>query len=209
MKVMCFVGKAGSGKDTALNAVTKAVASLEEFKWADTLKDVAAMVYGWNRAKLDDDLDYKEEKPLFEDGSFQCPGGHLRGMTRREVLQNLGTNCFRWRIAEDTWLRAAHRRILEIEEFQAFHSKRNVPITGWVNSDTRFPNEADYAREHFEALIVRVNRLNATQGTDASDHPSETEMDKIKPDVTLNIADGDIAGLQAAAVELAKGFFLC
>jgi hypothetical protein len=208
MKVLCFVGKAGSGKDTAANAVMKTIAGLERFRWADALKDVASLVYGWDRARLDDDLDYKEEVPLHPDGTFQCPGGSLRGLSRREVLQQLGTNCFRWRIAEDTWLRAAHRRMGEIEEFHSEYVGTKSRIVGWVNPDTRFLNEAEYAREHFDTLIVRVNRIGATQGTDSGAHASETELDEIEADVTLAVADGAIETLQQAAVMVAREFFV-
>ena len=212
-RVICFVGLAGSGKDTAANYILKNIKGLESFKWAETLKDIACLVYGWDRARLDDDLDYKEAVPFNDDGTPQCPGPSdlifAEPLTRRQVLQQLGTDCFRKMFADDTWLRAAHRRITEIQEFCADNADNHpvAEIRGWVNADTRFPNEAEYVREHFDAHIIRVVRVGATQGTESSQHASETMMNHIVEDFRLEVADGDISGLQMRALAEANRFF--
>lgn len=209
-KVLCFVGVAGSGKDTAANYILGNRPTLEGFKWADALKDVATRVYGWDRARLDDDLEYKEAYPMHADGTPQCPGPSdllfPEPLTRRQVLQQLGTECFRKMFADDTWLRAAHRRITEMEEFCATNATA-YDINGWVNADTRFPNEADYVRKHFDARIVRIVRIGATEGTESNQHSSETLMNHLVEDERWEIADGDISGLQDTARRRANEFF--
>jgi len=207
MKVIAFVGYAGSGKDTAAGAILGAISGLQHFKWANTLKDIVCEVYGWDRAQLDFDSDYKEEIPLHRDHHYQCPGARGAGLSRRQVLQLLGTEGFREMIADDTWLRAAYRRINEIEDFARMHPGRKR-VVGWVNTDTRFPDEADFTRRKFdEALIVRVNRLGLPTNTTSTLHRSEKAVDEISPDVVLNIQDGDLTALRIRALQIATEFF--
>ncbi len=193
-KVIGIIGKAGAGKDTVADHL-RAKYGFVRGQFARLLKDIVCDVYGWDR-ELIETLEYKEEIPLLPDGTPQCPGplhreGHRvypGGMTRRQVLQHIGTEGFRY-CADDTWVRAEVRFLDDQGKLLG-----SMP-EGLVFADVRFINEAKAIRR-LGGEVWRVSKIGGP-GTDSADHQSETEMDLIKEDHAIEAAHGQIPLLLA------------
>ncbi len=188
-KVIGIIGKAGAGKDTVADHL-RAKYGFVRGQFARLLKDLVCDVYGWDR-ELIETLEYKEEIPMLPDGTPQCPGpdGGIReslfpfGMTRREVLQHIGTGGFR-HCADDTWVRAEVRFLNDQGQLLG-----GMPA-GLVFADVRFLNEAKAIR-NLGGEVWRVKKIGGP-GTASSTHQSETEMDMIKEDHCIEAAHGAI-----------------
>lgn len=195
---LVFVGAAGAGKDTAAAAVLEAIPGSRNLKFASALKDATARIYGWNREKLDTDLTYKESQALYFDGTPQVVRGG-ETLTRRQILQHVGTDVFR-QLNDDVWLYAALHDVVTAE-------MADGPSPLWVVTDARFLNEVEFLREKFQRVrVVRIHREGATEGTAASAHVSERQGNQIKVDQELFIRDGEIKLLQLGAVDTALRF---
>jgi len=92
----------------------------------------------------------------------------LMGRTPRYAMQRLGTEWGRDMIHSDLWVETWKREVAKV----------GAPV---VADDLRFPNEA-VALRALGGFVLRLRR----QGRNASDHPSETELDGIQPDFTIN-----------------------
>ena len=193
-KVIGIVGKAGAGKDTVADHL-RARYGFVRGQFARLLKDIVCDVYGWDR-ELIETLEYKEEIPLLPDGTPQCPGPmtageylvYPNGMTRRQVLQHIGTQGFRY-CADNTWVLAEVRFLNDQGQLMG-----GMPA-GLVVADVRFVNEAKAIR-NLGGEVWRVSKIGGP-GTASSTHQSETEMDTIKADHTLEAAHGQIPHLLA------------
>ena len=186
-----FIGAAGAGKDTAAAAVLEAIPGSENLKFAAALKDVCARVYGWDRERLDSDLEYKEAPAYYANGS---PCVTLAGevQTRRQLLQQIGTDMFR-SLNDDVWLHAALAQV------------GDAPL--YVATDTRFNNEVEFIKEHFDrTYVVRLVRVGASQGTAASAHVSERQSAEIKANREIHVKDGQVDVLQREALDIALKF---
>lgn len=177
--VIGLMGAAGSGKDTLADDLAErfGVARLG-FSWA--LKRMCADQFGWDFERLND-LDYKEE----------LAPGLSSGMTRRQVLQWLGTEGFRT-VDKDHWLKKGIEGIRELLDAGA---------PGVVVVDVRFPNEVDAIRS-LGGTIVRVECPDRPQATTEVGHASETEGAGIEPDHRISARYGDLAGLREAGAQL-------
>lgn len=191
---LVFIGAAGAGKDTAAAAVLEAIPESRNLKFAAALKDMCSTVFGWDRERLDADLDYKESVATYANGE-PCFVKAGEAQTRRQILQYLGTDVFR-AMNDDVWLHAALANV-----------RSQAPAPLWVATDTRFVNEVEFIREQFDrTYVVRIVRMGATEGTAASAHVSERQSAEIKVDTELHIKDGDIHTLQRKAVDIALRF---
>lgn len=125
--VVGFVGFIGSGKGTAGDILCGRGYIKESF--AKGVKDVAALMFGWNRHLLEGDTDesrtWRETPDKFWSEKFG------REFTPREALQKMGTEVGRDVFHEDFW-------VLQMENRLRFHDN---PI---VITDVRFPNEIDW-----------------------------------------------------------------
>lgn len=200
MRVIGIMGKAGAGKDTVADHLV-AKHGFAKGQFACVLKDVVCRVYGWDREALDSDhaarklgyasaLAYKEEVPRLPGGAPQCPGPDslplsLRGMTRRKVLQHIGTEGFRY-CALDTWVRCEMNRL-------------PGGASGIVFADLRFPNEVDAIR-NLGGRVWCVRKIGGP-GTASGGHSSETALDGTKVDAFLEAAHGEIPKLLALVDE--------
>lgn len=104
----------------------------------------------------------------------------------RRLLQLLGTECGRECVDPNIWVRK-----WAIDARNELNTCCTV-----IADDVRFPNEAAKIRE-LGGVIVRVVR----DGCEPSDHASETLMDGITADYTIN-NNGTPAELEAEAKEL-------
>tara|TARA_R110000824_G_scaffold21496_6_gene80071 strand:+ start:3049 stop:3669 length:621 start_codon:yes stop_codon:yes gene_type:complete len=191
---LVFIGAAGSGKDTAADAVREAIPGARNLKFAAALKDVCARIYGWDRERLDIDLEYKEAPAYYANGQ-PCVEVAGEVQTRRQLLQHIGTDMFR-RLNDNVWLHAAMAEV---------YAAPPAPL--WVATDTRFNNEVAFIREQFDrTYVVRLVRMGATEGTAASAHVSERQSAEIEVNTEIHVGDGDVATLQRKAVDVALRF---
>ncbi len=189
-KVIGVVGAAGSGKDTVANYLIENY-GFERGQFARKLKDIVCDVYGWDREKIEE-LAYKEEVPMIwnqklQHSVLQCPGPDGKGLTRRQVLQHIGTEGFR-HCSKDTWVMCEERE----------HCR--FPTVSIVFPDVRFLNEAEMIRR-MGGTIWRVKKLDGP-GTAFGDHKSETELELVVADQLLSARHGEIPKLLEQADQL-------
>jgi hypothetical protein len=191
--IVGVTGKAGAGKDTFARRLIERHGYVKH-SFAAPLKALVADQFGWDLGRLEE-LDYKEEKPLNSDGTFQCPGPDGIGLTRREVLIRIGTDGFRG-CDPDFWVKRSLDTRIELHPSDV--------VANLVFPDVRFLNEAEGIRRR-GGCIVRVVREGGPPGTSASGSVSETEMDRIEPDVIVRAKWGELDVLAAGADYVAHG----
>jgi hypothetical protein len=97
-----------------------------------------------------------------------------------ELLQILGTECFRNGINSHVW----------VDKLLSDYKDEHLII-----SDLRFPNEEEKIRE-LGGIVIRINRPNHNQREDGRSniHESETMLDRLNPDFTFE-NDGSLQDL--------------
>lgn len=150
MSIVGIAGKAHHGKDTLGRTFVRN--GYTRLAFADALKDACKIIFGFTAAELDDAK--KEEVDPFW------------GMTRRSILQRVGTDCFRDHFSEDIWVKVVERKIRDM-----LSKDPNARI---VITDVRFQNEADMIRRLGGVVLKVVRYTNAHKKT-ASQHASETQ----------------------------------
>lgn len=95
------------------------------------------------------------------------------GLTVRHLLQQLGTEFGRMRIADDVWAVTGARRALRIA--------RGSGAQLAVILDGRFANEVDDVRHKQGGRVLRLVDPHAPP-PDPSEHVSERELDKVPPE---------------------------
>lgn len=96
----------------------------------------------------------------------------------RPILQWWGTDFRRRMNRDDYWIVKVKNKI--VEHFEDGTKAIIIP-------DCRFKNEADYIKSIPGSWLVRVNRMEADGIADP--HLSETDMNFIKPDITITNDD--------------------
>lgn len=133
-------GFAGSGKTTVSNMLVQNH-EYNQIAFADTVKDVTSVLFGWPRDLLEGDT---PESRLFRETPDKFWSARLdRIVTPRWALQIMGTEAGRDAIHENIWIFCAEAKIKDHE---------NVII-----SDARFPNEIKFIREK-GGYVIRVVR---------------------------------------------------
>lgn len=141
-KIIGFAGKGESGKSTAA-AYLVLEHGFTEFNFADPLKKAAAALIG-------------EDLELYYDHKSKAEIISWLGISRRTLMQLLGTECVRDRIADDFWTRRM--------EHDIFLEDNPYIVIG----DVRFVNEARMIKD-LGGIIVLLER----DAGFASDHASE------------------------------------
>ena len=163
-------GKKRSGKSSA----TEYLVNKYDFKpvsWAAPLKQIIGrQLLGLTDAEMETDI--KENINQFW------------GKSPRNLLQDIGTNCFRDRIHPDFWVKVCERDTLKPLLAQG----ENIVI-----SDCRFPNEAECIRAN-GGTMVRITRIGYNPEK-VDMHPSETALDRWDFDYQIGAADGDLQEL--------------
>lgn len=144
--IFALTGAKGSGKDTiALYLVEKY--GFVKLSFAKALKDIVAVIFSWDREKLegvtDEDRLWREEV----DKWWEIELGIL-GFTPRYALENIGTDVFRNHFHTDIWILSLKKAILD-----ATKTRQNVVIT-----DCRFLNEEIFVNQFKGSTILRVSR---------------------------------------------------
>lgn len=140
LKIAGFLGFQGSGKDTAAQVLLDE--GFVKFAFANTVKDLLALTFSWDRVMLDgtnpESRAWREKVDPWWAARLGIP--HF---TPRFAMQNIGTDVMRKHFHDDIWIASLERRILD-------SSHTNIVIT-----DFRYPNEIALATRLCEAANAR------------------------------------------------------
>jgi hypothetical protein len=140
--LIAAVGLIGSGKDTVADYLETNYGFKRE-SFASSLKDAASVIMGWDRdlleGKTKESREWRERVDPWWAERLGIP--HL---TPRWVLQEWGTQVFRFHFHDDIWIASLENKLLKYSG--------NVVI-----SDCRFPNEVNAVRRQ-KGLVIRVVR---------------------------------------------------
>lgn len=167
--IIGLCGKKQSGKSTVAKHLLDR--GFHELSWAYPLKEII----GRELFGLNDDQLYGSEaakEAIIPDW----------GYSPRQILQLVGTECFRKVIRDDFWVVLGKRRLIELSK-----SRKAVVI-----SDCRFPNEME-AIKSVGGVTVRVVREGQVS---VDSHPSENSLNDYKTDFVVSAASGNIASLK-------------
>ena len=168
MKIISLSGKAGSGKDTAYELLSDYLSnqgySCTKLSFANKLKDNLARMFYWDRQRLDNDNLYKESM-LLDDGTPD-PACKALGLTRRQVMQNYGTDAVRHGLHNDAWVIT-----LQLDIQHGVYDKFDF---GFI-TDARFLNELRLTHV-LGGVTLQIQRIGEdTTLTNHSQHLSELE----------------------------------
>jgi tRNA A37 threonylcarbamoyladenosine biosynthesis protein TsaE len=179
-KFISISGVAGSGKTTVSDYLKSHFRqqnyTINDFSFAGPLKDALCLWFGWDRKRLDSDFAYKEGSTL-DDGSPD-PFCERLGMTRRQIMQKMGTECMRQGMHPNFWIIMADLGV---------HLGRIPHSDIYVISDARFLNELEWAKS-INGYRLLVMRAECQRGEDPDQartghsltthtkHASETEF---------------------------------
>jgi hypothetical protein len=134
--IIGITGAIGSGKDTIADYLVKHH-GFTRLAFASKVKDVAHVVFGWDRDLL--------EGLTKESRAWREEVDPYWGLSPRAALQCIGTEMFRTYIHKDTWVKSVVRQI------------QAAPEKNYVITDCRFTNEVD-AIKGLGGTIVAVSR---------------------------------------------------
>jgi hypothetical protein len=124
--IIAITGAIGSGKDTIADYLI-AEFGFKRLAFATKVKDVAHVVFGWDREML--------EGRTAESRAWREVVDPYWGLSPRVALQRIGTEMFRTHIHPETWVKAV------VKEIQTH------PETNYVITDCRFDNEVAALKE--------------------------------------------------------------
>lgn len=169
MKILGLSGKSGSGKDTAgvliKDALERTGYRCIHLSFATPLKEVCSLMFNWDYARLRDDNLYKESDTL-DDGTPD-PACEMLGMTRRVVMQKVGTECFREGLHPETWIIA-----MKIAIMRGDYSGYDFGIL----TDCRFINELQFVHD-MGGELYKIKRIGNETLTKHTQHKSELEWE--------------------------------
>jgi hypothetical protein len=162
--IIGICGEQGSGKSTAGHILVEEY-GFYKIAFADTLKDIVAVMFGWKRELLEGDT---EESRIWREtvDEWWCKHLGIIGFTPRMALQMIGTNAMRDGFHPEIWVSIVERRLSEY---------KNVVIT-----DVRFSNEIKMIRKN-GGHILRIERDN----NNSPIHKSELEWRQSGVNYTL------------------------
>lgn len=174
MKILSFSGKSGAGKDTAANIIvdkiTREGKTCTRLSFAKPIKDICSNIFGWDRELLNYDPNYKESNTLPSSPELD-PACDMLGMTRREIMQKMGTECFRDGLHPDFWIMAMKLSILRGDYSSCDYG---------IITDCRFMNEINFVKE-MNGILIRIDRIGDSDTlTDKNSHKSEQEWQQWK-----------------------------
>jgi len=169
MTIIGFIGKKGSGKDTAADFLCSEF-GFKKVAFADPLKRACRELFSFNDEQL-----YGDKKETVD--------AHWK-ITPRETLQFIGTEVFREHI-QNLIPHVKNNFWVERLEKEIINNNFNYAI-----SDVRFKNEIDMIKK-LGGIIIKIER-NETNNN-FSNHISETEMDNINIYDNLILNDGALS----------------
>jgi hypothetical protein len=162
---VAFTGRKQSGKDSSANFLEDMEPDLERLRFAGPLKEMMATLL------MEMGMDEEQAWEHIDGSLKEAPLKLLQGQSVRYAMQKLGTE---WRnfFGDNLW-----SDIIAQQVDDALAAESDVIIT-----DLRFLHEETFVRDR-NGLVVRTRRYG--QGAPTDMHPSEVEMEKITPDMTL------------------------
>jgi len=137
------VGFIGSGKGAIGDLLVKNNGFTTD-SFAKSVKDVASVIFGWDRemleGKTDESRHFREQPDRYWSKKLD-----IKNFTPRQALQMVGTEAGRNIFGEVIWTAGVERRWLDAK-------KPNTVIT-----DCRFPNEIDMIRK-LGGRVLRITR---------------------------------------------------
>lgn len=159
IKILGITGKMFSGKDTVAEFLHFAFRNSRITSFAYPMKQMMIDYFGFTY----EDLYTVEGKNRYNE---------FWGMTNREALQKIGTECFRNNFHVDTWLKTMEVNIIN----------DLTPII--IIPDVRFPNEAELINS-LGGSILKIVRDDVVRDPSQMTHASETMIDQIPHDMLL------------------------
>lgn len=141
MKIIAICGFQGSGKDTLANILIEKHGYIK-LSFAGAVKDVASVVFSWDRKMLEGDTKESREWREQVDPWWSEKLG-IPNLTPRYILQQFGTDLFRNHFHKDIWIACVERKLMNYDK---------VVIT-----DCRFPNEVKIMKK-YGAKIIHIFR---------------------------------------------------
>lgn len=142
-KIIAITGLKGSGKDSIANIICKHDTTFRTIAFADKLKDIAALMFGWDRDMLSgrfpESREWREQPDPFWSKEFGFD------FTPRKALTSIGTDLTRGTFLEHIWDIIVKKEIID-------HPNINYVIT-----DCRFPNEISMIK-NLKGIIIQVDR---------------------------------------------------
>lgn len=142
-KIIGVCGRKGSGKDTIGDIICQLDPTFKKIAFADTVKDIVAVLFGWDRQMLQgstvESREWREQLDPFWTKELG------RDFSPRIAMQLMGTDLMRDHLDKNIWIICLKRRIM------------NLPGYNFVITDARFPNEIQ-AIKNIGGKIVRVER---------------------------------------------------
>lgn len=142
-KIIAVTGLKGSGKDSIANIICKHDSSFRTIAFADRLKDICAIMFGWNRDMLSgrfpESREWREQIDSFWSQELGIE------FTPRKALTTVGTDIIRGTVLAHIWDIAVKKEIID------------HPDINYVITDCRFPNEISVIKS-LNGHIIQVNR---------------------------------------------------
>lgn len=188
MRVIGLCGLISSGKGTVADHLMQEHDYIG-VSFAETLKDAAACIFGWDRDMLEGSTSSARAERELKDEWWSDRLGFE--VSPRYMLQFMGTEVMRNNLHPEIWALATEKRILEMSQ--------DYPWANFVISDVRFPNEfAMIRRLGGQIWHIQRGELPDWFGKNPDHiHASETAWNNERFDVTFH-NDKDIAGLKLA-----------
>ena len=175
IKILGITGKMFSGKDTVAEFIHFVFRNSKITSFAYPMKQMMIDYFGFTH----EDLYTVEGKNHYNE---------FWGMTNRDALQKIGTECFRNNFHVDTWLKT-----MEVNIF-------NDPTKLIIIPDVRFPNEAELIHA-LNGVILKIVRDDVVRDPNQMAHASESLIDQISHDMLI-VNDKDRTSLFKSALQL-------
>jgi hypothetical protein len=141
--IIGLCGFAGSGKGTLADILVENH-NFRKISFATKLKDVASVMFGWDRDLLegitDESRAWREEIDEYWSNELE------QEVTPRIVLQIFGTDCVRNNLHNNIWVSIVKKTLID------------NPDVNWVIPDIRFPNEVDVIQQQLNGSVWWIKR---------------------------------------------------
>ena len=141
--IIGLCGFAGSGKGTLADILVENH-NFRKISFATKLKDVASVMFGWDRDLLegitDESRAWREEVDEYWSNELE------QEVTPRIVLQLFGTDCVRNNLHNNIWVSIVKKTLID------------NPDVNWVIPDIRFPNEVNVIQQQLNGLVWWIRR---------------------------------------------------
>ncbi len=141
--IIGLCGFAGSGKGTLADILVENH-NFCKISFATKLKDVASVMFGWDRDLLegitDESRAWREEIDEYWSNELE------QEVTPRIVLQIFGTDCVRNNLHNNIWVSIVKKTLID------------NPDVNWVIPDIRFPNEVNVIQQQLNGLVWWIRR---------------------------------------------------